>query len=105
MAPWRWDLGWTAPPRAVEGSRGQFSKMAAKGRLTAAEATAASARLVPVAELAELAGCALVLAWGCLLAPFQSAASGALPASEWSTLERSTLALAGAGLAAAASPC
>ncbi|HOX20085.1 MAG TPA: UPF0182 family protein [Gemmatimonadales bacterium] len=49
-----------------------------------------------------LAGCALALAWGCLLAPFEAAASGAPPAAEWSTLELSTLALAGAGLAAAA---
>ena len=43
-----------------------------------------------------------MLAWGCLLAPFEAAASGAPPAAEWSTLELSTLALAGAGLAAAA---
>ena len=50
-----------AAVRAVDGIRAQFSKMAEKGRLTAAEAAAASARLVPVAELAELAGCALVV--------------------------------------------
>ncbi len=49
-----------------------------------------------------LAGCALALAWGCLLAPFRAAASGAPAAAEWSTLELSTLALVGAGLAAAA---
>ncbi len=49
-----------------------------------------------------LAGCALVLAWGCLLAPYSAAASGAPAVAAWVTLERSMLALAGAGLAAAA---
>lgn len=50
-----------AAVRAVDGIRAQFSKMAEKGRLTAAEAEAAGARLVPVATLAELAGSALVV--------------------------------------------
>ena len=49
-----------------------------------------------------LAGAALVLAWGCLLTPFEAAAGGAPDAAAWSTLELSTLALGGACLAAAA---
>ena len=39
-----------------------------------------------------LAGCALALAWGCLLAPFEAAASGAPPAVGVEHLELSTLA-------------
>jgi len=47
--------------RAVAGIRAQFAKMAEKGKLTAAEAQAAAARLIPVAQLADLADCALVV--------------------------------------------
>lgn len=49
-----------------------------------------------------LAGAALVLAWGFLLAPSEAVAGGASDASAWATMELSTLALAGASLAAAA---
>ena len=46
---------------AIEGIRAQFAKMADKGKLTAAAAHAAGARLLPVAQLADLADCALVV--------------------------------------------
>jgi len=46
---------------AIVGIRAQFAKMADKGKLTAAAAEAAGARLVPVSQLAELADCALVV--------------------------------------------
>ena len=46
---------------AIDGIRAQFAKMAEKGKLTAAAAEAAGARLVPVAQLADLADCALVV--------------------------------------------
>ena len=50
-----------AAARAVAGIRAQFAKLAEKGRLTADAAAAASARLVAVEQLADLAGCALVV--------------------------------------------
>jgi 3-hydroxybutyryl-CoA dehydrogenase len=46
---------------AIVGIRAQFAKMAEKGKLTAAAADAAGARLTPVAQLADLADCALVV--------------------------------------------
>ena len=46
---------------AIVGIRAQFAKMAEKGKLTAEAAEAAGARLVPVAQLADLADCALVV--------------------------------------------
>ncbi|HQR18941.1 MAG TPA: UPF0182 family protein [Gemmatimonadales bacterium] len=49
-----------------------------------------------------LAGGALVLAWGCLLDPFRVAAERAPTLAAWSAFDLSTLALAGASLAAAA---
>ncbi|WP_306603131.1 3-hydroxyacyl-CoA dehydrogenase PaaH [Azonexus sp.] len=50
-----------AAEKAIEGIRAQFAKMAEKGKLTAEAAQAAGQRLQPVAELAELADCALVV--------------------------------------------
>lgn len=50
-----------AAAKALDGIRAQFGKMAEKGKLTAEAATAAGARLQAVEDLAELAGCALVV--------------------------------------------
>lgn len=50
-----------AAARAVDGIRAQFARLADKGRLSPAQAEAASARLVPVDSLAGLAGAALVV--------------------------------------------
>lgn len=50
-----------AAAKAVDGIRSQFAKLAEKGRMTAEAAQAAGARLLPVAELGELADCALVV--------------------------------------------
>ena len=50
-----------AAARAIAGIRAQFAKMAEKGKLTAAEAEAASGRLYAVEQLADLAECALVV--------------------------------------------
>lgn len=50
-----------AAEKAIDGIRAQFAKMAEKGKLTAEAAQAAGQRLQPVAELAELADCALVV--------------------------------------------
>ena len=47
--------------RAVAGIRTQLAKMAEKGRLTAADAAAAGMRLMPVHEIADLAGAGLVV--------------------------------------------
>ena len=49
-----------AAAKAVAGIRAQFEKLAAKGKLTATEATAASARLIPVEQLADLADAGLI---------------------------------------------
>ncbi len=49
-----------------------------------------------------LAGVALVLGWGFLLTPYEVAATAAPAAAAWGTMELTTLALAGACLAAAA---
>ncbi len=49
-----------------------------------------------------LAGAAVVLAWGFLLTPFEVAATAAPDPGSWDTVELSTLALAGAALAAVA---
>ncbi len=50
-----------AAAKAVDGIRAQFGKMAEKGKLTAEAAAAAGARLQAVENLADLAGCALVV--------------------------------------------
>jgi len=50
-----------AAARAVAGIRAQFSKMAEKGKLTAAAAEAAGDRLIAVEQLADLADAALVV--------------------------------------------
>jgi len=49
-----------AAEKAVEGIRAQFAKMAEKGKMSAAAAQAASARLIPVEQLADLADAGLV---------------------------------------------
>ena len=49
-----------AAEKAVAGIRAQFEKLAAKGKLTATEANAASARLIPVEQLADLADAGLI---------------------------------------------
>ena len=49
-----------AAQKAVEGIRAQFAKMAEKGKLSAEAAAAASARLIPVEQLADLADAGLV---------------------------------------------
>src|SRR5574343_56830 len=55
------DLRADAARQAVDSQRAQLAQLAGKGRLDAALAEAASARLSAVSELAELAGCALVI--------------------------------------------
>lgn len=50
-----------AAAAAIEGIRAQFAKMADKGKLSAADAAAAGARLHVADSLADLAGCALVV--------------------------------------------
>lgn len=50
-----------AAAKAIDGIRAQFGKMAEKGKLTAEAATAAGQRLQAVENLADLAGCALVV--------------------------------------------
>ncbi len=50
-----------AAAQAIEGIRAQFEKMAAKGKLTAEAAQAASARLQAAGQLADLADAALVV--------------------------------------------
>jgi len=50
-----------AAAAAIENIRGQFAKLADKGKLSAADAAAAGARLQPADSLADLAGCALVV--------------------------------------------
>ena len=50
-----------AAERAIDGIRAQFAKMAEKGKLTAAAATAAGARLIAVGQAADLADAALVV--------------------------------------------
>jgi len=50
-----------AAEKAVEGIRAQFAKLADKGKLSAEAAAAASARLIPVEQLAELADAGLVV--------------------------------------------
>ena len=49
-----------AAARAIAGIRAQFAKLAEKGKLTAAAAEAAGARLIAVDQLADLADAALV---------------------------------------------
>jgi 3-hydroxybutyryl-CoA dehydrogenase len=49
-----------AAQKAVEGIRAQFAKMAEKGKMSAEAASAASARLIPVEQLADLADAGLV---------------------------------------------
>ena len=50
-----------AAERAVAGIRAQFRKMADKGKLSAADADAASARLTAVSSLSDLADAGLVI--------------------------------------------
>jgi 3-hydroxybutyryl-CoA dehydrogenase len=50
-----------AAQKAIDGIRTQFAKLVEKNRLTAADAEAAGQRLVAVEQLADLAGCALVV--------------------------------------------
>lgn len=50
-----------AAARAIDGIRAQFGKLADKGRMDAAAAQAASARLIATADLSELADAALVV--------------------------------------------
>ena len=50
-----------AAEKAVEGIRAQFAKLAEKGKLSPEAAQAAAQRLLPVAELAELADAGLVV--------------------------------------------
>ncbi len=50
-----------AAAKAIDGIRAQFGKMAEKGKLTADAAAAAGQRLQAVENLADLAGCALVV--------------------------------------------
>ena len=50
-----------AAAQAIDGLRAQFDKLAAKGKLTAEAAQAAGARLVAVAQLADLADAGLVV--------------------------------------------